>query len=53
MTHPEFVRTGSLLGERLGIYEVNSPYASIEVRGKEEIILAEKIIDGWDEVKNR
>jgi rhamnosyltransferase len=53
VTHPEFVRTGSLLGERLGIYEVNSPYASIEVRGKEEIVLAEKIIDGWDEVKNR
>jgi hypothetical protein len=42
-----------LLDERLGIYEVNNPYAPIEVRGNEEIILAEKIIEGWEEVKNR
>jgi hypothetical protein len=25
VTHPEFAREGSLLGERIGIYEVNNP----------------------------
>ena len=52
MTHPEFVREGSLLGSRIGVCEVNNPYSSIEVRGEENFILAEKIIKGWDEVNN-
>jgi CMP-N-acetylneuraminic acid synthetase len=53
VTHPEFIREGSLLGSRVGMYEVNNPYSSIEVREEEDFILAEKIIEGWDEVKNR
>ena len=52
VTHSEFVREGSLLGGRIGVYEVSNPYSHIEVRGKEDIILAEKIIEGWDEVKS-
>ena len=47
VTHPEFVRKGSLLGERLGIYEVNNPYASIEARGEEEFRMAEGLINNW------
>jgi CMP-N-acetylneuraminic acid synthetase/GT2 family glycosyltransferase len=53
VTHPEFLREGSLLGERIGIYEVNNPYSPIEVRGKKEFRLAEKIIEGWEEEKSR
>ncbi len=50
VTHPEFLREGSLLGERIGIYEVNNPYSPIEVRGEEEIRMAEGLIDNW--IKN-
>ncbi|MBT3878793.1 MAG: glycosyltransferase family 2 protein [Candidatus Scalindua sp.] len=52
VTHSEFVREGSLLGGRIGVYEVSNPYSHIEVRGKEDIVLAEKIIEGWDKVKS-
>ena len=47
VTHPEFVREGSLLGERIGIYEVNNPYSPIEVRGEEGFKKAEKLIGFW------
>ena len=47
VTHPEFVREGSLLGSRIGVYEVNNPYSSIEVRGEEEVKMAERLIDSW------
>lgn len=47
VTHPEFVREGSLLGDKVGIYEVNNPYSSIEVRDEEDFKLAEKLIDFW------
>ena len=47
VTHPEFIREGSLLGERIGIYEVNNPYSHIEVRDEEDFKLAEKLIDSW------
>ena len=50
VTHSEFVREGSLLGERIGIYEVNNPYSPIEVRGEEEIRMAEGLIGNW--IKN-
>ena len=32
VTHPEFLREGSLFGEKMGIYEIDNPYSSIEVR---------------------
>jgi CMP-N-acetylneuraminic acid synthetase len=53
VTHPEFLREGSLLGERIGIYEINNPYSSIEVRGKEDLEMAEKLIEGWEGEKSR
>ncbi len=47
VTHPEFVREGSLLGNRIGVYEVNNPYSSIEVRGEEDLRMAERLIGSW------
>ena len=49
VTHPEFLRKGVLLGEKIGIYEVNNPYSSIEVREEADFRLAEKLIDSWTE----
>ena len=44
--HPEFEKR-FFIGERLGIYEVNNPYASIEARGEEEFRMAEGLINNW------
>jgi len=49
VTHPEFLREGSLLGEKIGIFEVNNPYSSIEVREEEDFRMAEKLIGSWIE----
>jgi CMP-N-acetylneuraminic acid synthetase len=32
VTYAEFVRAGSRLGKRIGVYEVNDPFAAIEIR---------------------
>lgn len=47
VTHPEFIRQGSILGERIGIYEVSNPYSHFEVRGEEDFKLASVLIDEW------
>jgi CMP-N-acetylneuraminic acid synthetase len=47
VTHPEFLREGSLLGGRVGVYEVNNSYSSIEVREEEGLRMAERLIDSW------
>lgn len=48
VTHPEFLREGSLLGEKIGIYEIDDPYSSIEVRNAEDFRLAERLLEGWE-----
>lgn len=47
VTHPEFLREGLLLGERLGIYEIDDPRSFIEVREEKDFKIAEKLIDFW------
>lgn len=47
VTLPEFLREGSLLGEKIGIYEVDNPYSPIEVREEDDFKMAEKLIDSW------
>lgn len=46
-THPEFLREGHFIGEKIGLYELEDPYSHIEVRDKESFkftsILAEKL----------
>jgi len=39
VTHPEFLRRGNLLGNRIGIYNVNDPYAHFEVRSKKDVLV--------------
>ncbi|MBI4367459.1 MAG: glycosyltransferase family 2 protein [Deltaproteobacteria bacterium] len=47
VTHPEFLRQGDLLGEKIGIREVNNPYSHLEVRGPEDIAMAQGLIPRW------
>ncbi len=47
VTHPEFLRKGHLLGERIGIYEVNNPYSHLEVRSSDDIKMAARLIEEW------
>jgi len=44
VTHPEFLRQGSLVGQRIGIYELNNSYSSIEVREKDDFEMASPLI---------
>lgn len=44
VTHPEFLREGNLLGERVGIYEVHNPYSGLEVRTEEDLQMASLLI---------
>lgn len=39
VTYAEFIRQGSRLGKRIGVYEVNDPLAAIEIRSENDLIL--------------
>jgi glycosyltransferase involved in cell wall biosynthesis len=52
VTYPIFIREGRRLGDRVGLVEVNDPYAQIEVRNASELDLAGKILGNWWE-KNK
>ncbi len=45
VTHPEHIRQGRLLGEKIGMYEVKEPYARIEVRASEDFDTASTMIN--------
>lgn len=47
VTHPEFLRDGSILGQKIGFYELEDPYSQIEVRSKEDFKMASVIIKEW------
>lgn len=47
VTHPEFLRQGKLLGEKIGIYEVRNPYSQFEVRSEEDLAMASHLMKGW------
>lgn len=45
VTHPASVRQGRMLGDKLGIYEVNDPYSHIEVRSEEDVRMASLLMN--------
>lgn len=47
VTHPEFIREASTLGNKIGIYEVSNPYSYIEVRSKEDFEMASALAKRW------
>ena len=47
VTHPEFIRKGHLLGDKIGIYELDNPYSHIEVRNEKDFELASSLIGKW------
>jgi CMP-N-acetylneuraminic acid synthetase len=47
VTHPAFIREGRRLGNKVGFVEVTDPHSSIEVRGKSDLDLADRIIADW------
>ena len=44
VTHPEFIRQGRMLGEKVGLYIVHSPLAGFEVRDQESRDVAESLL---------
>ncbi|MBW1676564.1 MAG: glycosyltransferase [Deltaproteobacteria bacterium] len=47
VTRAEIMRQGRLLGDKVGIFEVDNPYSSIEVREADDFRLAEHIMKIW------
>jgi len=47
VTHPEFLREGSLMGRKIGIFEVNDPYSHLEVRSPDDFKMAEILMKEW------
>lgn len=47
VTHPEFIREATLLGEKIGIYEVNDMISHLEVRDERDFELAKILLDFW------
>jgi CMP-N-acetylneuraminic acid synthetase len=45
VTHPEFIRQGRTLGDKIGFYELDDPYSHIEVRGDSDVDLADILIE--------
>ena len=48
VTYPEFIREGSMDGQNIGIYEIDSPIATFEVRDERGFVVAEKLVDVAD-----
>ncbi|HOX09685.1 MAG TPA: glycosyltransferase [Candidatus Omnitrophota bacterium] len=46
VTHPEFLREGKLLGDKVGIYELDNPYSHLEVRSEDDFRMAASLIKG-------
>lgn len=46
-THPEFLRKGSLLGSKIGIYEMANPYSHLEVRTDNDINMWSFLAKEW------
>ena len=46
-TYPKIIRSGDLLSGKLGIYKINDPACSTEVRDESSLNLANQIFDVW------
>jgi len=51
VTHPQFIREGSLLGRKVGIYEINNPYSHLEVRSEADFQMATQLMGHWSKLQ--
>ncbi|MBW2118557.1 MAG: hypothetical protein JRH09_11645, partial [Deltaproteobacteria bacterium] len=49
VTQAGIIRQGRLLGDKIGLYEVDNPYSHIEVREEDDFRLAEHIMKIWQD----
>ena len=47
VTHPGFLRSGRILGDKIGIYEINNPYSQLEVRSSNDLKIASSLLKEW------
>lgn len=47
VTRPEFIRKNSLLGKKIGLYEIKNQISGLEVRSRSDKSMAEKIIKNF------
>ena len=47
VSHPELIRNGNYFGKRLGVLEVEDPFAGIQLRDAESVESAKQYLDLW------
>ena len=45
VTRHDFIRRGKILGDNIGIIELNNPFSHIEIRNDEDIEMAQRILE--------
>jgi hypothetical protein len=45
VTHPEFLRQGRLLGDVVGLLQIEDPYAALEVRSERDAGLLSRLLE--------
>jgi len=53
VTQPAFLREASPFGPRLGVYEVEDPFAAVEIRDNAYAALAEQLLDDWRAIQEQ
>jgi len=53
ITHPQFIRDTSMFGKKLETFELSSPFSSIQLRGKKEILEVGDFLDKWIENRDK
>lgn len=47
VSHPAIIRNGDILGSRLGVFEVDNPHCSLQIRNGQDVAFAEKFLSDW------
>ena len=53
VTHPVFIRETSPFGPRLGVYEIDDPFASVEIRDSNYAEVVLQLLDDWQAIRER
>lgn len=53
VTHPPFLRDGSVLGGKIGFHEVVEPYATVELRSEAALTASGTLLEQWFKERNK
>jgi hypothetical protein len=48
VTYPEYIRQGTRFGPRVGIYEIDDPIATVEIRAVDDLRLLDALLPAYE-----